>query len=309
MQSLPRFTAFVLTCLVLSSGIVVGQSRLDVVTTLPDLADITKTIGGDAVSVTSIATGYQNPHFVDPKPSQILKLTRADMFVTVGLDLEIGWVPPLLNSARNPDIMKGGQGYVDASIGINLLQVPSSVSREQGDIHVYGNPHYWLDPDNGRIIAKNIADALTRLRPTQAGMFAANLESFNEELDRRMVDWKRQLLPFKNTEVIAYHNQWPYFEEAFGLKIAEFLEPKPGIPPTPSQLAKIIRLMTTRKIHVIIISPYYQRDSADLVARKVGGEVVELGTSVGAFPEIKSYFDLFDYNVSTITKVLAQSSQ
>jgi len=285
-----------------------GQGRLDVVATLPDLEAIAKAVGGDQVSVTSIATGYQNPHFVDPKPSHILKLAKADMFITVGLDLETGWVPPLLNSARNAKIMQGGGGYVDASVGVRLLQVPSSVSRDQGDIHVYGNPHYWLDPENGHVIAKNIADALSRLRPAQAATFRANLAAFDAELDKRVEGWRRKMAPFLNTEIVAYHNQWPYFEHAFGLNIAEFLEPKPGIPPTPSQLAKVIRLMTQRKIHVIVISPYYLPDSADLVARKVGGEVVTLATSVGAFPEVKTYFDLFDYNVGAISKALAQSS-
>lgn len=286
-----------------------AQDKLQVVTTLPDLEDIARTIGGDAVSVSSIATGYQNPHFVDPKPSHILKLTRADVFITVGLDLETGWVPPLLNSARNPRIMPGGDGYVDASKNIPLLQVPSTVSRAQGDIHVYGNPHYWLDPENGRIIAKNIADAFSRLLPTQTGKFQANLAKFDTELEQRIAGWERRMKPYLSTEIIAYHNQWPYFEQAFGLKIADFLEPKPGIPPTPSQLAKVIGLMTSRKIRVIIISPYYLRDSADLVVRKVGGEVVPLATSVGAFPEIKTYFGLFDYNVAALEKALSASSK
>lgn len=289
-------------------GMASAQAKLQVVTTLPDLEAIVRAVGGEEVSATSIATGYQNPHFVDPKPSHILKLTRADMFITVGLDLETGWVPPLLNSARNPKIMPGGDGYVDASRGVRLLQVPSSVSREQGDIHVYGNPHYWLDPENGHVIAKNVADALSRLRPDLSATFQSNLTAFDTELDKRMDGWRRKMLPFLNKEIIAYHNQWPYFEHAFGLKIAEFLEPKPGIPPSPSQLAKVIRLMTSRNIDVVVISPYYLRDSADLVASKVGGQVVPLATSVGAFPEIKTYFDLFDYNVDTIAKALAQSS-
>ena len=308
MRPLLRLTAFILLPITFNASEGMAQERLTVVTSLPDLADITRSIGGDAVDVSSIATGYQNPHFVDPKPSHILKLTRADMFVTVGLDLETGWVPLLLSSARNPRIMPGGEGYVDASTNVRLLQVPTNVSRDQGDIHVYGNPHYWLDPDNGRVIATNIAAALSRLLPGRSAAFETNLARFNEQLDRRLAEWKQQMLPYAGTEIIAYHNQWPYFEQAFGLKIADFLEPRPGIPPTPSQLAKVIGLMTTRKIHVIIISPYYTLDSANLVAGKIGGEVVRLATSVGAFPEVETYFDLFDYNVTAISKALTHSS-
>ncbi|MCH8276816.1 MAG: zinc ABC transporter substrate-binding protein [Bacteroidetes bacterium] len=218
-----------------------AQKRLNVVTTLPDLKSIAEMIGGDHVDVFSIATGYQNPHFVDPKPSYILRLSRADMFVTVGLDLELGWVPALVNSARNSDIMRGGKGYVDASQGVPLLQVPTSVSREQGDIHIYGNPHYWLHPALGKYIAQNIYNRLVALLPEAREDFDRNLQHFNEELDRRMEGWSRAMALFRGARIIAYHNQWPYFENAFGLEIVDFLEPKPGIPPTPSQLAKIIR--------------------------------------------------------------------
>lgn len=281
-----------------------AQKKLNVVTTLPDLASITEMIGGDKVDVFPIATGYQNPHFVDPKPSYITKLARADMFVTTGLDLEIGWVPPLLNSARNSKILKGGAGYVDASVGMPLLQVPNSVSREQGDIHIYGNPHYWLDPVRGKVIAQNIYDALVRLEPANQSYFATNLKHFSAQIDAKAVAWAAKMKPYENTNVIAYHNEWPYFEERFGLNIVDFLEPKPGIPPTPSQLAKIINLMKQQDIKVIITSPYFKTDNADLVARKVGAEVVVLATSVGAFPEIKDYFDLFDYNLSELTKAL-----
>jgi zinc/manganese transport system substrate-binding protein len=300
-----------LSGLVLVGGMVssVGaQSRLEVVTSLPDLADIAKQVGGDRVEAFSIAVGYQNPHFVDPKPSYILKLSRADVFVTIGLDLEIGWVPPLLNSARNPKILPGGDGYVDASVNIPLLQVPQSVSREQGDIHIYGNPHYWLDPNNGKIIARNIRDALVRQEPDQREYFDANLARFVEEIDSRMAQWRESMRPYEGTSIVAYHNQWPYFEQAFGLRIAGFLEPKPGIPPTPKQLAYVIGLMDQQQISVIVISPYYQHDAADLVARKTGGVVVPLATSVGSFDGVETYFDLFDYNVNAVMAALDLAS-
>jgi zinc/manganese transport system substrate-binding protein len=281
-----------------------SQSQLKVVTTIPDLKSIVEFIGGDRVDAFSIATGYQNPHFVDPKPSYILKLSKADIFITVGLDLEIGWVPPLLNSARNQKIQKGGEGYVDASTNIPLLQIPSSVNRGEGDIHIFGNPHFWLDPVNGKIIAQTITNTLSRLDPEHQVQFQSNLKKFNETADAKIKEWEVKLSRFKNTKVIAYHNEWPYFEQRFGLKIVDFLEPKPGIPPTPSQLAKIINIMKREQIKIIINSPYFTAESADLVARNSGGKVVTLATSVGAIPEIKTYFDLFDYDVNQLVSAL-----
>lgn len=285
-------------------AISVMQAQLKIVTTIPDLKSIAEYIGGDRVDVFSIATGYQNPHFVDPKPSYILKLSRADVFITVGLDLEIGWVPPLLNSARNQKIQKGGEGYVDASTNVPLLQIPSSISRGEGDIHIYGNPHYWLDPLNGKIIAQTITNTLSHLDPEHQQQFQSKLKKFNETIDMKVKEWEEILSRYKNTNVIAYHNEWPYFEQRFGLQIVDFLEPKPGIPPTPSQLAKIINVMKRGKIKIIINSPYFTAESAELVARNSGGKVVTLATSVGATPEIKSYFDLFDYNVGQLVSAL-----
>ncbi len=299
-RSLPVIVLLVLLALPASA-----QSKLDVVTTLPDLQNIVESIGGERVEASSIATGYQNPHFVDPKPSHIRKLSRADMFVTVGLDLTTGWVPPLLTSSRNSSIQPGGSGYIDASVNVPLLQVPSSVSREQGDIHVFGNPHYWLDPAIGHVIAHNIFDGLVRIQPESEDYFRANLEAFDTALDAKIVEWQEMMAPFAGTDIIAYHNQWPYFETAFDLRIAEFLEPKPGIPPTPSQLAKVIDMMEGQNIDVIIISPYFKADSAELVVRSAGGQVVTLATSVAAFDEIVTYFDLFDYNVNALVNAFS----
>lgn len=276
------------------------MAQLKVVTTIPDLKSITEYIGGDRVEVFSIATGYQNPHFVDPKPSYILKLSKADVFITVGLDLETGWVPALLNSARNQRIQKGGEGYIDASINIPLLQIPTNIDRGEGDIHIYGNPHYWLDPLNGKIIAQTIANTLSRLDPSHRNNYTANLKSFQAMIDAKMKEWEGKLANYRNTKVIAYHNEWPYFERRFGLKIVDFLEPKPGIPPTPSQLTKIIGAMKREQIKVIINSPYFTAESAELVARNSGGKVVTLATSVGAYPSIVTYADLFDYNIAQI---------
>lgn len=294
-----------LAVLVLSGfATVSAQDKLRVVTSLPDLKSIAEFVGGEKVEVFAIATGFQNPHFVDPKPSYILKLSKADLFATVGLDLETGWVPPLLNSARNAKILKGGAGYVDASTNVPLLQVPSSVNRGEGDIHIYGNPHYWLDPVNGKIIAQNIYEALRRVAPGDQAYFQANLNKFNEQIDAKTKEWIAKMLPFKGTKIMAYHNEWPYFEQRFGLQIVDFLEPKPGIPPTPSQLAKVITEMKRDNIKIVINSPYFAAQSADLVARNVGGTVITLATSVGADQGIKTYFDLFDYNIAKMVEAL-----
>jgi zinc/manganese transport system substrate-binding protein len=281
-----------------------NAGTIKVVTTTTDTKSIAEMIGGDKVSVTSIATGYQNPHFVDPKPSYIIGLTKADLFVTIGLDLETGWSPQLLSSSRNNKIQKGSQGYVDASEGISLLQVPSSLNRAEGDIHIYGNPHYWLDPMNGKVIARNIANGLERVDPSNKSVYEKNLQSFYGKIDAKMKEWQSKMAAFKGSKIIAYHNEWVYFETRFGLQVVDFMEPKPGIPPTPSQLVKVIKEIKANNIKVIISSPYFTTSSSDVVAKQTGVKVLTLATSVGGFDSVKNYFDLFDYNINQLTAAL-----
>ena len=288
---------------ILFSG-TISFGKINVVTTTADLKSITELIGGDKVDAFSIASGYQNPHFVDPKPSFIIKLSKADLFVTVGLDLETGWSPQLLSSSRNPKIQKGSNGYVDASVGVTLLQVPSSINRGEGDIHIYGNPHYWLDPLNGKQIARNICDGLEKISPENKTLFETNLKAFNDKIDLKMKQWTAAMAAYKGAKIIAYHNEWCYFEQRFGLKVVDFMEPKPGIPPTPSQLVKIIGEVKSNNIKVIISSPYFTASSSDVVAKQTGAKALTLGTSVGAFDTIKNYFDLFDYNIAKLTEAL-----
>jgi zinc/manganese transport system substrate-binding protein len=292
--------------LISSVGILttVHAGTIKVVTTTTDLKSITELVGGDKVSVSSIATGYQNPHFVDPKPSYIISLSKADLFVTVGLDLEIGWSPQLLSSSRNTKIQKGAEGYVDASQGIGLLQVPSAANRAEGDIHIYGNPHYWLDPLNGKVIARNIATGLERVDPSNKSTYETNLQAFFKKIDDKMKDWQSKMAPFKGTKIIAYHNEWVYLETRFGLNIVDFMEPKPGIPPSPSQLVKVIKEIKANSIKVIISSPYFTTSSSDVVAKQTGVKELTLATSVGAFDPIKNYFDLFDYDIQQLTAIL-----
>src|SRR5258705_10578376 len=206
-------TVIVLTLCIFSFA---NAGIIKVVTTTTDTKSIAEMIGADKVSVSSIATGYQNPHFVDPKPSYIIGLSKADLFVTVGLDLETGWSPQLLTSSRNNKIQKGSQGYVDASEGVNLYQVPSSLNRAEGDIHIYGNPHYWLDPMNGKVIARNIANGLERVDPSNKAYYEANLQAFFGKIDVKMKESQSKMAPFKGSKIIAYHNEWVYFETRFG---------------------------------------------------------------------------------------------
>jgi len=294
----------ILSLFIFSISSFVFAGTIKVVTTTTDMKSIAEIIGGNKVSVTSIATGYQNPHFVDPKPSYIIGLTKADVFVTVGLDLETGWSPQLLSSSRNTKIQKGAAGYVDASAGVNLLQVPTAANRAEGDIHIYGNPHYWLDPINGKTIARNIANGLERVDPSNKSFYEANLVAFNNKIDAKLKEWQAKMAAYKGSKIIAYHNEWVYFETRFGLQIVDFMEPKPGIPPTPSQLVKVIKEVTAYKIKVIISSPYFTTSSSDVVSKQTGVQELMLATSVGAFDSVKDYFGLFDYNIDHLIVVL-----
>ncbi len=277
---------------------------IKIVTTTTDMKSIAEFVGGDKVSVSAIATGYQNPHFVDPKPSYIISLTKADLFVTVGLDLETGWSPQLLSSSRNTKIQRGAAGYVDASQGVNLLQVPNAANRAEGDIHIFGNPHYWLDPMNGKIIARNIVNGLERVDPSNKNYYETRLQEFNTKIDNKMKEWQTKMAPYKGSKIIAYHNEWVYFETRFGLQIVDFMEPKPGIPPTPSQLVKVTKEIQANAVRVIISSPYFTTSSSDVVAKQTGVKELTLATSVGGFDPIKDYFGLFDYNIDHLTAVL-----
>src|SRR5258706_10855611 len=294
----------ILTTLFIGILLSANAGTIKVVTTIPDLKSIAELIGGNKVSVSSIATGYQNPHFVDPKPSYIISLSKADVFVTVGLDLETGWSPQLLTSSRNNKIQKGSAGYVDASVGVTLYQVPSSLNRGEGDIHIYGNPHYWLDPMNGKVIARNIANGLERVDPSNKAFYEANLQAFFTKIDTKMKEWQTRIAPYKGSKIIAYHNEWVYFETRFGLKIVDFMEPKPGIPPSPSQMVKVINEIKANSIKVIISSPYFTTSSSDVVTKQTGAKELTLATSVGGFDTIKNYFDLFDYDINQLVSIL-----
>jgi zinc/manganese transport system substrate-binding protein len=224
------------------------------------------------------------------------------MLVYVGLDLEIGWLPNIVDGSRNAKIQRGAPGNVDASRGIQIQEVPTGrITRDLGDIHAYGNPHYWLDPDNARIVTANILEGLKAVDPRDGATFTARREDFLKRLDAKIAAWKSMMAPWRGLHVVAYHNSWPYFARAFGLIVDEFLEPKPGIPPSPSHIADVIQLMQREGTKIVLMEPYFSRKVPDLVASKTGGQVVELPPSVGGEQGITTYFDLFDYDLKKLT--------
>ncbi len=271
-----------------------------VVTTTTDLAAIAAAIGGERVAIDSIAAGNQDPHFVDAKPSFLVKLQRADLFVQIGLELEIGWAPNLLANSRNARIQPGAPGFVDVSIGIAPLQIPSSADRSLGDIHPYGNPHYWLDPANGKIIAANIAAGLERVDPAGAATYRANLAAFDARIDGALASWQQKIAPLAGVPVVAFHNSWPYFERRFGFRVVGFVEPKPGIPPSGRYVAELAESMKEQGVRIILMSLFYDQKTAELVGRLSGAKVVTLANSVGGAAGADDYISLFDFNIDSL---------
>ena len=271
---------------------------LKVVTSTTDLADIAGEVGGGRVSVVHISEGYQDPHFVEAKPSFILKLRDADVFAFVGLDLEIGWMPLLVQGARNPNIVQGGPGYLDVSRAVPVIDVPAgNVDRSQGDVHPAGNPHYWLDPENGRRIARLFQQRFSQLDPAGAAEYARNEKAFEARLDAAEKGWAAELAALKGKPVVAWHTSWRYFAAYTGLNIVGYMEPKPGVPPSPSHLASLILAMKRTGAKVIIMEPFYDRKMADFVASKTGATVLVLPPSVGGAKGIDDYVALLRHDI------------
>ncbi len=277
----------------------VNAKDIRVVTTLAVFEDLVRRIGGDKVNVHNLTPGTQDAHFYEPKPSDIVKLSKADIFAHAGLDLEL-WRGPLVEASRNRKVLPGAEGDLDLSQGVKLLEVPTyTPSRAAGDIHIFGNPHYWLDPENGKIIARNIYKKLSSVSPEYETRFRQNLENFNVELDQKIKEWTERLAPYRGFDVTAYHNTWPYFAQRFGLKIDLFLEPKPGIPPSGSHIAEVIGKMKERGVKVIIIEPFYPKRYAESVARQTGALVLDFPQIPGALG-VDGYFELFDYLIAKL---------
>jgi len=301
------FLKMILAVNLLSGLAMSSHAKLNVVATTPDFGAIAREIGNDLVQVNILAKSTEDPHFVDPKPSYIVKLSKADILIEGGAELEMGWLPPLIDGARNAKIELGKPGRVLCAEGLALLEVPTTLDRSKGDIHALGNPHFMTDPINARHTAERICDAFSAIDQEHSVVYRQRLDAFNKRLDEKLVAWKKQLEPFQGRRLVAYHNSWPYFANRFGVRIDLFLEPKPGIPPTPAHLAEVITTMKRENIAVIIIEPYQNMKTAETVSEKTNATILEFtqypggvkGTEVG-------YIELIDYLVNTLATALSK---
>lgn len=273
-------------------------AAIKVVTTLPDLADFTKAIGKERVEVDFIVKGTQNPHYIEVKPSYMMKLRNADIFLQIGMELEL-WAQQIIDGSRNSRLI-----VVDCSNNIDKLEIPIIEDASQGDIHRYGNPHYWLDPLNVKIIMQNIFEALVKISPNDETYFKNNMDSYLSELNIKIKKWQEELGAFKNSNVITFHKSWTYFAKRFYLNVLDYIEPKPGITPTPSHTLKLIKLITENQIKVIIVEPFYDDSVPKHIAASANTKVIRLATSVGGVPQADTYLKLMDYNVKMLKENL-----
>ena len=278
-------------------------AQLKVVTSTTDLYDIARAVGGDRITATHIGQGYQDPHFIDPKPSFVLRLRDADVWAFVGLDLEIGWMPILLDGARNPKIRRGGSGYLDVSRAISVLDRPvGNLDRGMGDVHALGNPHYWLHPENGRRIARQFKAKFTELDPKNAAAYDANTRAFETRLNAAEAAWAGDLAAIRGKPVVAWHTSWRYFAAYNGMNIVAFVEPKPGVPPSPSHLYQVIQTVKRTDAKAIVMEPFYDRKVADLIAKQTGARVLVLPPSVGGLRNapVNDYVSLMKYDIAQL---------
>lgn len=282
-----------------------AQAGLKVVTTTGEYGALAAEIGGNRVSVTTIAKPTEDPHFVDARPSQIVALNRADVLIEGGAELEVGWLPPLLDGARNGKILAGAPGRVVASEGIQLLDIPLAADRSQGDTHVAGNPHFMLDPLNAKVVAEHIGRVFTALDPAGASTYKANVDSFTARVDAKMKEWTDALKPYAGRQIVTYHPTWRYFGRRFSLRADTFLEPKPGIPPSPPHLAKVMQKMQAENIRILLVEPYQPRKTAEAVAAKTDATLVDVAQFPGALPGTITYIELIDTVVRRVAQALA----
>jgi ABC-type Zn uptake system ZnuABC Zn-binding protein ZnuA len=305
---LKRLIASAVLLLTAAAGITQAASKLNVMTATQDIASLAREVGGDLVNADSIAMGYQDPHFVEPKPSFLLKLQKADLLVVVGLQLEIGWLPPLITQSRNPKIQVGAPGYLDMSQSCQILEIPTGqVTRAMGDVHPLGNPHYWLDPDNGRRIAKALAAKFSEMQPASAAAFAQRFADFDKRLSTAEKGWEAKMAPYRGRKVVTYHRSWPNFCERFGLVVVDYVEPKPGIPPSPSHTLEVINTMKREGIKLILVEPYFDLRAPNKIAQDVGGQVAVLLPSVGGVKQVTDYFQLFDYDIGLLVSLFEKA--
>ena len=281
-----------------------ADAKIKVVATLPDFSSLAREIGGDKVEVSAMAKPTEDPHFVDARPSFVVQLRSADVLIDGGAELELGWLPPLLQNARNPKIEVGKPGRVQASQGVRLMNVPTNVTRAAGDVHALGNPHFMTDPIIAKTVALHIAQSFAAVDPPNAASYDANYKRFEATINAKLQEWGAAMLPFKGQSVVAYHDSWVYFAHRFGLNIDIFLEPKPGIPPSPSHLTEVIEKMKAQKIKAILVEPFHDRKIAEKVAGSTGAKVVDFAQYPEALPGTETYVKLIDALVSRLAAAL-----
>jgi zinc/manganese transport system substrate-binding protein len=304
-----KICAAAIMALLLGSLPLRAQGKLNVMAATEDLAAIAREVGGDHVTIDSIAKGYQDPHFVEAKPSFILKLQKADILILVGRDLEIGWLPPLIQQSRNSKIQVGAEGYLDASLKAQILEVPTgSLTRAEGDVHPLGNPHYWLDPENGKLVAREVFDKFAQFRPNDRAYFEQRLNDFNNRLNEAEKKWVGMMAPYKGTKIVTYHRSFPNLAERFGLDIVGYVEPKPGIPPTPQHTLDLISQMKKENIKLVLVEPYFDLKTPNAIGRDTGAEVLVMPPSVGGVKEVTDYFKLFDYDLNLLINAIKKVS-
>lgn len=295
-----RNTICIFLFIILSCMPAVSQ-KIRVVTTTQDMASITELIGGDRVEVTSLSSGWQDPHLVEPRPSMVMKLKKADLMVKVGMDLDM-WIDGMIDAARNSAIYYGNKGYIDASVGIKVLEKPvGKIDGSMGDIHLYGNPHYWLSPENGKVIACNIRDGLIGMSPENRGYFMENYTEFVSALDKKVAGWKAKMEELTNKKIVTYHTSWSYLADYFGLEVIATIEPKPGIPPRPAYLNSLIETIKSEKPGMIMQAEFYSDKNAKMLSRETGVPYKILPTSVGAVKGVDDYIGLFEYIIDKIS--------
>ena len=299
----------VMTLMLSFSVFASAQSKLNVIATTEDLASIAAEVGGDHITVESIAKGYQDPHFVEAKPSFILKLQKADILILVGRELEIGWLPVLINQSRNAKIQQGAPGYLDASLQAQILDVPNGqVTRAEGDVHPLGNPHYWMDPENGKIIAKEIFDTLVKMRPNERSYYEPRLNDFVNRVSAAEKRWLDMMAPYKGTKVVTYHRSFSNFADRFGLNIVGYVEPKPGIPPTPQHTLDPMNQMKKDNVKIVLVEPYFDAKTPNAIGRETGAEVLVMPPSVGGTKDVPDYIKLFDSNINMLVTAIKKTS-
>lgn len=283
-----------------------AAEKIRAVATTTYLADLLRQVAGDQVEVHAIASPKRDIHFYHPTPKDVLKVKKAQILVHSGLDLET-WRDPLLQAAGNPRFLGSGEFAIDVSTGIQLLEIPTTVSRAEGDIHLYGNPHYWLDPENAETMANNIAEGLAKAYPEHADFFRKNAHEFGQKVDRRLQEWEKRLAPYRGIAVVQYHRSWPYFAKRFDLKIIGELEPKPGIPPTAKHLAKLKRAMKEQHVKAIIKETFQESRTPQKISDELKIPVVTLAQAVDEVKEAKDYISMMEYNVSALENALSKS--